>query len=190
MSAPKDTKANAAAVQPDEDDDVPALEQADTTSKDDKTSALADRVAAQLGAGKQPKRYAKAMARLGLKPEANIMRVQIRKSQGLSFGIAKPEVYRFPSTNTFVIFGETQFEETGSDASKAAAAVTSAPEATTAPAANAAADEDEGEVDASGLQDKEIDIVMTQAGVSRARAVRALKNNNGDIVNSIMELTM
>jgi nascent polypeptide-associated complex subunit alpha len=177
MSAPKDTKAPAANPV-EEDDDCPELEP---------TSEVAG-AGAQMG-GKQPKRYAKAMARLGLKPEQGITRVQIRKSAGLSFGIAKPEVYRFPNTNTFVIFGETQFEEATSDLAKAAAAVTSAaPEAK--PAAAAAADEDDGEVDASGLQEKEIDIVMTQAGVSRARAVKALKNNNGDIVNSIMELTM
>jgi nascent polypeptide-associated complex subunit alpha len=179
MSAPKDKQAPAANPA-EEDDDVPELE---PTSEDGQVAGKGN-----LGAGKQPKRYAKAMARLGLKPEANIARVQIRKSQGFSFGIAKPEVYRFPNTNTFVIFGETQFEDAGSDASKAAAAVTSAaPE--NKPAA-AAADEDEGEVDASGLQEKEIDIVMTQANVSRARAIKALKNNNGDIVNSIMELTM
>lgn len=175
MSAPKDTNAPAAAVV--EDDDVPALE--------DATNVVSEQPAA---GGKQNKRYAKAMAKLGLKPEPNIVRVQIKKSPGLAFGIAKPEVYRFPATNTFVIFGETQFEDMGSDAHKAAAAVTSTAAADSKPAA-AAADDDE-EVDASGLQEKEIDIVMTQANVSRARAVKALKNNNGDIVNSIMELTM
>ena len=31
---------------------------------------------------------------------------------------------------------------------------------------------------------------MSQAGVSRAKAVKALKINEGDIVNAIMELTM
>ena len=178
MSAPKDNAAPANAVAADDEDDCPALE----------PTGKAGQVQQPGAGGKQAKRYAKAMARLGLKPELGIVRVQIRKSAGLSFGLAKPEVYRFPATNTFVIFGETQFEEMGSDAHKAAAAVTSA--APESKAAAAAADEDEGEVDASGLQDKEIDIVMTQAGVSRARAVKALKNNNGDIVNSIMELTM
>eukprot|EP00672_Neobodo_designis_P027902 CAMPEP_0174829602 /NCGR_PEP_ID=MMETSP1114-20130205/2014_1 /TAXON_ID=312471 /ORGANISM="Neobodo designis, Strain CCAP 1951/1" /LENGTH=179 /DNA_ID=CAMNT_0016063355 /DNA_START=54 /DNA_END=593 /DNA_ORIENTATION=+ len=179
MSAPKDVNAPAAA-NVEEDEDCPDLEP---------TADVAERPGAQAG-GKQPKRYAKAMARLGLKPEQGILRVQIRKSAGLSFGIAKPEVYRFPNTTTFVIFGETQFEEAASDASKAAAAVTSAAPEAAKPVAAAAAEEDDGEVDASGLQEKEIDIVMTQAGVSRARAVKALKNNNGDIVNSIMELTM
>ena len=178
MSAPKDTNAPATAAAADEDD-VPALEEA--------TNVVADNTAA--AGSKGSKRYAKAMSKLGLKPEPNVLRVQIRKSPGLAFGIAKPEVYRFPGTNTFVIFGETQFEEMGSDVHKAAAAVTSAT-SEAKPAGAAAAEEEEGEVDASGLQEKEIDIVMTQANVSRARAVRALKNNNGDIVNSIMELTM
>ena len=31
---------------------------------------------------------------------------------------------------------------------------------------------------------------MNQAGVSRAKAIKALKNQNQDIVNAIMELTM
>jgi nascent polypeptide-associated complex subunit alpha len=31
---------------------------------------------------------------------------------------------------------------------------------------------------------------MQQAGVSKGKAVKALKNNNNDIVNAIMELTM
>ena len=33
---------------------------------------------------------------------------------------------------------------------------------------------------------KDIELVMSQANVSRAKAVRALKNNNNDIVNAIM----
>jgi NACalpha-BTF3-like transcription factor len=33
---------------------------------------------------------------------------------------------------------------------------------------------------------KDIELVMSQANVSRAKAVRALKNNSNDIVNAIM----
>jgi len=36
----------------------------------------------------------------------------------------------------------------------------------------------------------DIELVMSQANVSRKRAVNALKNNDNDIVNAIMELTM
>ncbi|RWV90369.1 hypothetical protein GW17_00047437 [Ensete ventricosum] len=49
--------------------------------------------------------------------------------------------------------------------------------------------EDEEEIDESGLEPRDIDLVMTQAGVSRAKAVKALKTNNGDIVSAILGLT-
>lgn len=52
-------------------------------------------------------------------------------------------------------------------------------------------DEDDGEeVDDSGLEAKDIELVMAQAGVSRNKAVKALKENGNDIVNSIMALSI
>lgn len=51
-------------------------------------------------------------------------------------------------------------------------------------------EEDDEEVDASGLEDKDIELVMTQASVSRKKAVKALKENDNDIVNSIMALSI
>lgn len=58
-------------------------------------------------------------------------------------------------------------------------------------AAEPAEEEEEGEeVDETGVEAKDIELVMTQAGVSRGKAVRALKNADGDIVSAIMELTM
>jgi NACalpha-BTF3-like transcription factor len=41
----------------------------------------------------------------------------------------------------------------------------------------------------TGLESKDIELVMSQAGCSRAGAVAALKENDGDLVNSIMSLT-
>jgi nascent polypeptide-associated complex subunit alpha len=54
----------------------------------------------------------------------------------------------------------------------------------------AAEDDDDDDQDETGLEPKDIELVMNQAGVSRAKAVKALKNQNSDIVNAIMELTM
>ncbi len=51
-------------------------------------------------------------------------------------------------------------------------------------------DDDEGEVDESGVEPNDIELVMTQANVSRKKAVKALKSADGDIVSAIMELTM
>ena len=51
-------------------------------------------------------------------------------------------------------------------------------------------EDDDEEVDDSGLEAKDIELVMTQASVSRNKAVKALKENDNDIVNSIMALSI
>jgi nascent polypeptide-associated complex subunit alpha len=51
-------------------------------------------------------------------------------------------------------------------------------------------EEDDGEeVDEEGVEESDITLVMAQANVSRKKAVKALKENNNDIVNSIMALS-
>lgn len=45
---------------------------------------------------------------------------------------------------------------------------------------------EEEEVDETGVEEKDVDLVMSQANVSRAKAVKALRNNQNDIVNAIM----
>ncbi|CAJ1016275.1 NAC domain containing protein, putative [Leishmania lindenbergi] len=161
------------------DDEVPTLEAAEVPQN-----------------AKQSKRYAKAMVKMGLKPELNITKVNIRKVGSLSFAMVQPEVYRFPGTNTFVIFGEAQLEDTSALAQEAAAraAVSGAAAASSDAAASVSAaeedDDDDDDVGAGDLDEKEINVVMSQANVSRKKAIKALKNNNGDIVNTIMELTM
>lgn len=42
------------------------------------------------------------------------------------------------------------------------------------------------QVDETGIESKDIELVMSQANVSRTKAVKALKNNQNDIVNAIM----
>ncbi len=47
-------------------------------------------------------------------------------------------------------------------------------------------DEDDGEeVDDTGLEAKDIELVMAQASVSRKKAVKALKENDNDIVSKL-----
>jgi len=49
--------------------------------------------------------------------------------------------------------------------------------------------EDE-EVDASGLNEADIKIVMEQGNVPRSKAVQTLRATKGDIVSAIMELSL
>lgn len=45
------------------------------------------------------------------------------------------------------------------------------------------------QIDDGSLEQRDIELVMAQANVSRAKAVRALKHNKNDIVNAIMVRT-
>ena len=57
--------------------------------------------------------------------------------------------------------------------------------------ANKEEEEDDGEeVDDTGIEAKDIELVMAQASVSRKKAVKALKEHDSDIVNAIMSLSM
>ena len=58
------------------------------------------------------------------------------------------------------------------------------------PSADTGGDAEDGApVDETGIEPKDIELVMSQAGCSRVAAVKALKENEGDLVNSIMSLT-
>ena len=48
------------------------------------------------------------------------------------------------------------------------------------------AEEDEASIDVTGIEEKDIELVMQQANVSKSKAVKALRNNDNDIVNAIM----
>ena len=55
---------------------------------------------------------------------------------------------------------------------------------------DAEAEEEAGEIDTTGIEDKDVELVMAQANVSKRKAVKALRENDGDIVNSIMALSI
>lgn len=101
-------------------------------------------------------------------------------------------MFKSSGSDTYVIFGEAKIEDL-SAAQQASAAdqfrsMPAAPAFASKPAEEA--EGDEGAQDESGLEAKDIELVMSQANVSRAKAVSALKSNNGDIVNAIMELSL
>jgi len=169
----------------DSDDDMPELENAE--GGDDPSKAKQSR---------SEKKSRKAMQKLGMKPVPGIMRVTVKKSKNILFVISKPDVFKSPASDTFIIFGEAKIEDLSAQAQTAAAEQFKAPEVPKPELANKAEKptieeiDDGGEVDESGVEPKDVELVMSQAGVSRSKAVKALKTNDGDIVNAIMELTM
>merc|ERR1719333_877686 len=142
------------------------------------------------------KKSRKAMQKLGMKPVPGVMRVTVKKSKNILFVISKPDVFKSPASDTYIIFGEAKIEDLSAQAQTAAAEQFKAPDLPKPELAKAAEkpqiEEVDGneDVDESGVEPKDVELVMSQAGVSRAKAVKALKTNDGDIVNAIMELTM
>ncbi|KAL6705507.1 GAL4 enhancer protein [Coniothyrium glycines] len=158
------------------------------------------------------KKARKAIAKLGLKHIEGITRVTLRRPKNILFVINQPDVYKSPSSNTWIIFGEAKIEDLNSQAQASAAQQLAQAEAAGHDHSGHDHDHDHGkgkgkaveekkdddeeeeddddEVDDSGLEAKDIELVMQQASVSRKKAVKALKENDNDIVNSIMALSI
>ncbi|PPS04717.1 hypothetical protein GOBAR_AA15942 [Gossypium barbadense] len=137
------------------------------------------------------KKSRKAMLKLGMKPISGVSRVTVKKSKNILFVISKPDVFKSPASDTYVIFGEAKIEDLSSQLQTQAAEQFKAPDLShviSKPESSTAVQDDE-EVDDTGVEPKDIELVMTQAGVSRSKAVKALKAADGDIVSAIMELT-
>jgi len=162
------------------------------------------------------KKARKAIAKLGLRPIQGILRVTIRKSKNILFVIQKPDVYKSPASDTYIVFGEAKIEDLSQRAQIAAANQfknipnnqTSANQSTndqatansnnndkasTDKAVNKTEtiqeepDEDE-QADSQGIEENDIQLVMSQSKASRSKAIKALRKCNNDIVNAIMEL--
>uniref|UniRef100_A0A8C2V498 NAC alpha domain containing n=1 Tax=Chinchilla lanigera TaxID=34839 RepID=A0A8C2V498_CHILA len=147
------------------------------------------------------KKARKAMSKLGLRQIQGVTRITIQKSKNILFVIAKPDVFKSPASDTYVVFGEAKIEDLSQQVHKAAAEKFKVPSESLALVPESAPgpqlrpeleeeEEEEEEVDETGLELRDIELVMAQANVSRAKAVRALRDNHSDIVNAIMELTM
>merc|ERR1712029_175406 len=111
------------------------------------------------------KKSRKAMQKLGMKPVPGIMRVTVKKSKNILFVISKPDVFKSPASDTFIIFGEAKIEDLSAQAQSAAAEQFKQPEVAmptevTKPAAKVE-DVDDGDVDESGLEAKDIELVAT-----------------------------
>ena len=153
--------------------------------------------AARAKQSRSEKKSRKAVQKLGMKPVTGVMRVTVKKSKNILFVIAKPDVFKSPASDTYIIFGEAKIEDLSAQAQTAAAEQFKTQDLMETPGLTKSLEkasieevDDGAEVDETGVEPKDVELVMSQASVSRAKAVNALKKNDGDIVNAIMELTM
>ncbi|KAE8595561.1 hypothetical protein XENTR_v10015800 [Xenopus tropicalis] len=187
------------------DESLPELEEPDVTEP--RTSSSQNQLAHCVAPGEESiskakqsrseKKARKAMSKLGLRQIHGVTRITIRKSKNILFVITKPDVFKSPASDIYIVFGEAKIEDLSQQVHKAAAEKFKVPmehspliTETTPTLTIKEESEEEEEVDETGLEVRDIELVMAQANVSRAKAVRALRHNNNDIVNAIMELTM
>jgi len=165
---------------------------------DDPTSAAAlDKIQSR-----SERKARKALLGLGLKKVPNITRVTLRRPKNVLFVLATPDVYKSPNSDCYIVFGEAKIEDMNSQAQMSAAqqlASAGGAGAGTLETAGAGGDddddddipeleapEDDGPVDETGVDSKDIDLVMAQVNCSRAKAVRVLRESGGDLINAIM----
>jgi len=184
-----------------DDESVPDLEEPEPQLTNEQkqvaeAAGLSEQVAKGVKQSRSEKKARKLFSKLGLKQVQGIQRVCIRKSKNILFVINKPDVYKSPGSDTYIVFGEAKIEDLGQHAAQLAANQFKQAEAPAAPGLAAqqrqepAEESDEEEADATGIEDKDIELVMSQANVSRNKAIKALRGSSNDIVNAIMDLTM
>jgi len=176
---------------------MPPLESSEAAKKGDETE-----VKASGKGGKQnrsEKKARKAMQKLGMKQVPGIVRVTVKKAKNILFVISKPDVFKSPASDTYIIFGEAKIEDINQSISKnaadafkqeapsvAAEPVSTAEEEPPALVETAAAETET--VDETGLDSEEIQTIMNQVSCTRQQAVAALKKH-GTIVDAILALT-
>lgn len=167
---------------------------------------------------KNEKKARKLFSSLSLKKVDGISRVTFLRAGNQIYAIDNPEVYK-SAAGSYIVFGEAKLEnleerykqaaeaqaklrENSPEALQNAAKTIEQVAADKSPASiqadlqaaaeagpAAAEEEEEGDVDETGLNTQDIDLIIEQTSVSRAKAVKALRDNSGDIVNAILSLT-
>merc|ERR1712046_179390 len=166
------------------DDDMPEMEDGEVDASGKATQSRSE------------KKSRKAMSKLGMKPVPGIIRVTVKKSKNILFVIKEPDVFKTDSGSkngpaTYVVFGKAEIEDLSAQATSAAVEQFKAPSTDAvedAPKTDDAGDDD-GDEDAGDLDENDIELVVKQAGVSKAKAIKALKSNDNDVVNAIMALS-
>nr|BAK06432.1 predicted protein [Hordeum vulgare subsp. vulgare] len=175
-----------------DDDDYDEDDDEDEDEKDDDDVEGGD-ASGRSTQSRSEKKSRKAVEKLGMKAITGVNRVTIKKSKTVTYVLSKPDVFKSSRSETYVMFGEVKLEDVNTELLQTQAAEqfkTQGPSGVISKdEPSMAAAQDDEEIDETGVDKKDVELVMMQASVSRSRAVESLKAADGDIVSAIMELT-
>ncbi|KAH8250459.1 hypothetical protein KR038_002189 [Drosophila bunnanda] len=199
VAKPQEVRVEDLGSDSDSDDGFPELEgtgSESTTQLGGGDTGLPIKVVSKAKLSRGEKKARKIILKLGLKQIQGVNRVTIRKTKNMLFVINNPDVYKNPHTDTYIVFGEARVEDLSKQSKMAAAEKFKTPKgafgikSVDSTTSVGSIGEEGEEVDDAGIDEKDIELVITQANTTRPKAIKALKNNNNDIVNAIMELTI
>jgi len=195
-------------------EEVPEIEDVPSLAADGGTTDAVAAPAAAAPINRAERKARRMMEKLGMKSVSGISQVILKMRgggvRGGVFTIASPDV--FAKNGSYVVFGEARQGGSGAGAAgstqaQQAQVMQQIAELTKAEGESSGgiemsatgeggssgvtieAVDDDAAVDESGVEAKDIELVVAQAGCSRSKAVKALKENDGDLVNAIMALT-
>ena len=131
------------------------------------------------------KKMRDALLKHNLKELENVTTVTMRAGNQMVFSFSQPDVFYLD--NVYIVFGENNRSDAASAASQS---ISDAAGKAAEQAPVVVENEDEEAPDATGLDENDIKMVMQQANVSRAKAIKALRDNNNDMVTAVMNLTV
>ena len=133
--------------------------------------------------GRAEKKMRDALLKHNLKELENVTTVTMRRGNQMVFTFTQPDVYYLD--NVYIVFGESNMQDPARNIAQDISAIAKEEGEEKKAVVN-----EEGEVDETGVEAADIEMVMQQANVSRARAVQALKDNNNDMVSAVMSLSV
>ena len=115
------------------------------------------------------------------------MRASFKRDENVCFYVQSPDVYKSKNSDIYVVFGVVRVD----DMSQNNALQFQAEEPKEEPKKEEAAPAEpaaEEAVDETGLNPDDISFVMEQTQCTRAAAVKALRENDNDMINAVMAL--
>jgi len=151
---------------------------------------------------KAEKKIRKLLTSHGLKPNDEYVEMKVTTKKGITLVIQNPDTLKAPKGNVLACLGKIKMEDTTeAQARKLMEQIQAAQPAQAG--ADDSDDEDcpdlaevtfdsveqgDGELEVGDLSEEDVQLVVTQSKVSKARAITALNENGGDVVNAIMSL--
>ena len=143
---------------------------------------------------KGEKKVKKALSKLGMTKVEGVNRVTLRQKDNYILIVKDPEVYTSQQTeNTFIIFGELTIDDPDRKLAKEeiermkAEGENIKPESEQKKETIEVVDDNE-ELSEEGLSAEMIETIISETKCSRQRAIKALRKNNGDLINSILDV--